>query len=113
MTKKHFTYTVHEYPHYKLERFNGLDVIDEKFFNTITEVEVYLSEHRATIHKSMYKIQLQKSTNMPYKLSRNLKRYKLTIEGMEPEYFLTIKEISQLTGEYFGLIRGKIIKVNN
>jgi hypothetical protein len=111
--KAHPNYTVHEYPLYTVQMFNGLNIIEEKHFNTLDEIVEYVGEHKPIVHKAIYKNQLQRSTNIPFKVVRNINRYKLTIENEEPEYFLTIKNISDLTGEYYGLIKGRIIKINN
>jgi hypothetical protein len=113
MGRERKSYTVHKYPAYKLSQFNGLEVIEEKYFNTLPEISTYLDVVHPLVHKAMYCTMLNKKTNVPYKIERNLKKYKLTVEGEEPEYFLTIKEISELLGEYFGLVKGRVIRIDN
>lgn len=113
MARERKPYTVHKYPAYKLLQYDKKEVIDEKYFNTLEEIAKHLNISQPQVHRAMYSTMLNKENNVPFKVERNLKKYKLTIEGEEPEYFLTIKEIADLLGEYFGLIKGRIIYLNN
>lgn len=108
MTIPHLNYTIKQYKAYKLEVFRCLDLDYVKYFNTIGEIAEEIGENISKVHRACYCKQLQQSTGKCYQISRNSKRFEVCVEGVEPVSFGSIKEIAAFTGDYFGLIKGKI-----
>lgn len=101
-------YYVIKYPLYTITFYNGLEKIEEKFYDTIEDAAKDIGEDFRIIHKAFYRTQCIQKTHTPFKASKNLLKYEIVCGDLRTKCY-DISEIVKITGDYFRKIKKFII----
>jgi hypothetical protein len=84
-------------PPFELKIYNGLDIVETKFFETTKEIADYLGEKIIYVYRAQTKKHICKKDGRVYKIEKNFGKYVLQLEGSEPEEMPTIRAICMIT----------------
>jgi len=102
-------------PAFELKIYNGLEVTESRFFETIKEIADYLGEKVIYVYRAQNKKHISKRDGRVYKIEKNFGKYVLQLDGAEPEEMPTIRAICMITKWPYYKIKAMIdvIKTRN